>query len=212
MSVEYYCLDLETTGLGKDHEVVEISVIRCRDKVQITRFIAAEHPERASLDALAICNKTMNDLKIGTSKEEAVDDVEKFLNEDGSTPAHRCIVGHNIINFDLRFLHALWTKCGRTFPANMFLDTMQMARQAAKGMGIVKPKVNLQASCDLFGIKKTATFHNSKMDTRNTFFLWKKLVEEINLDYLPMIKTLPHVVKSSEQMSDIDSLDLNDVM
>jgi DNA polymerase III epsilon subunit-like protein len=210
MGIEFFAVDTETTGVTDQHEVIEVSVIRCSDKVQITRFIFAEHPERASLDALRVTGKTLNDLKVGISKEEAVQDLEKFFESDGLTPAHRCMVAHNEA-FDRRFLHALWAKCGKTFPANMFLDTMQMARAAAKNMGLVKPKVNLEAACDLFKIKKTATFHNAKMDTRNTYFLWKKLSEEVGVDYLPMIKTAPHLLKAGA-MSNVDELDLSDVI
>jgi len=210
MSIEFIAVDTETTGVTDQHEIVEISMIRCSNKVQITKFIRAEFPERASLDALKITGKTMADLRVGISKEEAVEEIEKFLNEDGLTAAHRCMVAHNEA-FDRRFLQALWAKCGKSFPANMFLDTMQMTRSAAKNMGLVKPKVNLQAACDLFQIKKTATFHNAKMETRNTFFLWKKLSEEVGVDYLPMIKTAPHILKSGT-ISDVDDLDLSDVM
>lgn len=202
MAIEYYAVDIETTGLStKNHEVVEISIIRCKDRVQLNKYIAAEHPETASLDALNICNKKMEDLLIGDSKEKVVAEVDEFFNQDGLTPSHRCIVGHNIISFDKKFLHALWDKCGKKFPANMFVDTMQLTRMAAKQMGIIKPKVNLQAACDLFEIKKTATHHTAKMDTRNTYFLWKKLSEELKIDYLSLIKTIPHIDVSNDEES-----------
>ncbi len=209
MSIQYYVVDTETTGTGNQHEVVEISIIRCADKVQMTRFIRAEFPERASLDALAVNNKTLEDLKNGISKEEAVEEVEKFLNLDGSSPEFRCLVAHNA-PFDQRFLHNLWSKCGRTFPAHMFLDTMQLTRLAAKKMGIVKPKVNLGAACEMFQIKKTGQLHSSKADTRATFFLWKKLTEEMDMDYISNIKTVPH--KLDNEVSNVEDLDLSDVI
>lgn len=207
--INYYVIDTETTGLStSQHEIVEISIIRCADKVQMTRNIIAEFPERASLDALSITKKTLADLSVGKFKEEVIEECEKFFNEDGSTPAHRCIIAHNY-SFDQRFLHALWGKCGKTFPANMFVDTIALTKLAAKQQGIIKPKTNLESACDLFGIKKTATFHNAKMDTRNTFFLWKKLTEELKIDYLSLIKTIPHVIKDNRL--NIEDLDLNDI-
>lgn len=209
MSIQYYIVDTETTGTGNQHEVIEISIIRCSDKVQITRFIKAEFPERASLDALAINNKTLEDLKNGISKEEAIEEVEKFFSLDNSSPEFRCMVAHNA-PFDQRFLHNMWAKCGKTFPANMFLDTMQLTRLAAKKMGLIKPKVNLAAACDLFQIKKTGQLHSSKTDTRATFFLWKKLTEEMNIDYIQNIKTIPH--KLTSEVSDVEDLDLSDVI
>lgn len=209
MSIQYYILDTETTGTGNQHEVIEISIIRCSDKVQITRFIKAEFPERASLDALAVNNKSLEDLKNGISKEEAIEEVEKFLNLDNSSPEFRCIVAHNA-SFDQRFLHNMWAKCGKSFPANMFLDTMQLTRLAAKKMGIIKPKVNLAAACEMFQIKKTGQLHSSKADTRATFFLWKKLTEDLNIDYIQYIKNVPH--KIDDSMNNIEDLDLSDVI
>lgn len=191
--ISYFCLDLETNGINtKTHEVHEISIIRCSDKVQLTRFIKLDHPENSSLDAMAITKKTMNDYLYGDSKENVISEIEKFLNEDGSNPANRCIVGHNVISFDKRFIHSLWDKCGKKFPASLWLDTMKLSRLAAKKQGILKPRVNLEAACDMFGIKKTASFHNAKMDTRNTYYLWKKLTEELNIDYIEHIKNIPH--------------------
>ena len=131
MSIQYYVIDTETTGTGNQHEIVEISIIRCSDKVQMTRFIKADFPERASLDALAITGKTIEDLRNGIPKEEAVAQIEEFFNLDNSSPECRCIVAHNA-SFDQRFLHNLWDRCGKKFPANMFLDTMQLTRIAAK--------------------------------------------------------------------------------
>lgn len=197
--IVYYVLDLESTGLSaKDHEVNEISIIRVKDKVQLTKQVRCEYPERASFDALKITGKTLQDLENGISKEDAVAIVEKFFNQDGLTPNFRCIVGHNVISFDKKMLFALWEKCGKEFPAHLWLDTMHLTRQFAKNAGIVKPKVNLQASCDMMQIKKVAGMHNAKSDTRNTYLLWEKL-KESDIDYLPFIKTFVHKTNSSEE-------------
>jgi DNA polymerase III epsilon subunit-like protein len=108
MSIQYYIIDTETTGLKAGyHECVEIGIIRCVDRVQLWRQIIAESPERSSFDALAITKKTLSDLEKGHRKEDVVAECEKFFNEDKLTPAHRCIVAHNS-PFDRKFLHALW--------------------------------------------------------------------------------------------------------
>jgi DNA polymerase III epsilon subunit-like protein len=201
----YYVLDLETTGLSaKDHEINEISIIRVKDKVQLTKHVRCEYPERASFDALRITNKTIADLDNGISKEEAISIVEKFFQQDGLSPEFRCIIGHNIIAFDKKMLFALWEKCGKEFPAHLWMDTMHMTKQHAKNAGIVKPKVNLQASCDMLQIKKVAGMHNAKSDTRNCYLLWEKL-KESNIDYLPFIKTFAHKINndSEETLEDL---------
>jgi len=203
--LKYYCLDLETNGLKVGyHTVTEIGIIRSSDRVQLCRNIKCETPERSSIDALRVTNKTLADLEKGLSKEEVVAECDKFFNEDGLTPAHRCIVGHNIYSFDRRFLHDLWASCGKEFPANLYLDTIPMIKSYAKKIGLVKPKVNLHAACDIVGVKKLSEAHNAKTDSRNSYLLWKNLVEDKKLDYLPFIKTAAHILDNSSEEEGLD--------
>jgi DNA polymerase III epsilon subunit-like protein len=201
--LHYYVIDTETTGLKSGyHEMTEIGIIRCVDRVQLWRQIKCVYPERANFDALAITKKTMSDLERGYEGAAVVAESEKFFAEDGLTPAHRCIVAHNA-PFDRKFLHALWESCGKEFPAHLWLDTMSLTRQFLKETGIEadhkakglkKPPVNLHAACDWVGVKKISEAHNAKVDSRNTYLLHRQLVEEKKVDYLPFIKTAAHIV------------------
>jgi DNA polymerase III epsilon subunit-like protein len=193
MSLNYYVIDIETSGLSSIiHEPTEISIIRCSDKVQITRNIKCLHPERANADALRITNKTLEDLSYGDDLIDVVNLCDKFLNEDGLTRSSRVIVGHNIISFDKKFLYKMWATAGKEFPANLYLDTISLIRVYAKREGIKTRKFNLHAACDMVGIKKYAAAHGSKVDTRNNYLLWKNLIEDKNINYLPFIKNHPH--------------------
>lgn len=214
MSLQYYIIDTETTGLKANYnEMTEIGIIRCTDRVQLWKQIKCEFPERANFDALAITKKTMADLSRGMDKEAVVEECEKFFNEDGLTPAHRCIVAHNA-PFDQKFLHALWASCGKEFPANLWLCSMAMTRayikkmgfdEDAKKKGLPKHKVNLHAACDLAGIKKISEAHNAKVDSRNTYLLHRNLVEDKQLDYLPLIKTAVHTLHTPLNPDDLDN-------
>lgn len=193
MPIHYYCLDLETNGLmwrNNFHEICEFSVIRASDKTQLTRQVRVDKVENSSFDALKIINKTAIDLKQGVSKQELVSTFEKFIAEDDTFPEARCLVGHNIINFDRKFLWQLWSSFNRVFPFSLYLDTMQMMRSHAKKNQIIKPALNLAASCELIGIKKTGVSHTAHHDTRNTFLLWEQLMKTV--DYLEHIKRIPH--------------------
>jgi DNA polymerase III epsilon subunit-like protein len=195
----YYIVDTETTGLSAVmHELCEISIIRCSDRVQLTEFVRCDYPERANYDALMITGKTLTDLEYGSSKEEAVSKVNKFLNQDGLTPAHRCFVAHNY-TFDKRFIHALYDKVSQRCPVDLWLCTMAMTKQYAKQIGLVKPKVNLHAACDIVGVKKISHAHASKVDSRNTYLLHQNLIEDKKIDYLPFIKTAIHSVSATEE-------------
>ena len=202
--LNYYIIDTETNGLNsKIQEINEISIIRCSDRVQQTILIRCEHPEHSSVDALRITGKTIEDLQNGISKEEAIVKVDKFLNEDGLTPAHRIFVAHNG-NFDRKFLHALYKKVNKQCPVNLWLCTIELSRKYAKEMGLTNQRFNLNAACELVGIKKVAGAHASKADARNTYLLWKDLVENKKVDYLPLIKTIPHIIDIEQEDGGLD--------
>jgi DNA polymerase III epsilon subunit-like protein len=204
--LKYYVIDTETTGLKAGfNEMTEIGIIRCVDRVQLWRQIKCDYPERANFDALAITKKTLADLELGRLKHDVVEECNKFFDEDGCTPAHRCIVAHNAA-FDRRFLHAMWASCGQEFPANLWLDTIALTKSYAKKIGLVKPKVNLHAACDIVGIKKLSEAHNAKVDSRNTYLLHRDLIDVKRVDHLPHIKTEAHIVHAPDPSS-IDSDD-----
>lgn len=198
MALQFYVVDLETTGLSTSiHEVTEISIIRCYDKMQLTEFVKCETPETASMDALRITNKSFDDLLKGSSKEAAIAKVEKFLSEDGLTPAHRCFIAHNA-SFDRRFLHSIFSKVGKECPVNNWICSMALTKKYAKQIGLIKPKVGLSDACNLVGIKKFSGAHASKFDTRNAYLLWKDLVDNKKIDYLDLLKVEPHSLKEED--------------
>jgi len=204
MSILYYVIDTETTGLKAHyHEMTEIGIIRCADRVQLWRQIKCEYPERANFDALAITKKTMADLEKGASREAVVEECDKFFSEDGATSAARCIVAHNAA-FDRKFLHALWEQCGKQFPADLWIDTISLTKDFIKKTDNSQLKITktatgkvstqLHACCDMVGIKKFSEAHNAKVDSRNTYLLFRNLIDEKQIDYLPHIKTHVHTV------------------
>lgn len=209
--IKYYVIDTETTGLKANyHEITEIGIIRCDDRVQLWRQVKAMYPERANFDALAITKKTLADLERGGEALAVTEECERFFSEDGLTPAHRCIVAHNA-PFDRKFLHALWEQLGKEFPAHLWLDTMSLTREFLKvsgveaehkAKGLKKPPVNLHASCDWVGIKKLSEAHNAKVDSRNTYLLHRSLIEDKKVDYLPFIKTAIHIVNTNPVTDD----------
>src|ERR1700733_15295250 len=191
--IKYYLCDLETNGLmwkNNFHEITQISILRADDRMQLSRQVKVDFPNNSSFDALKITGKTIEDLKIGISKRQLIEEVEEFLSEDGLTPEHRCLVGHNIINFDRKFLWQQWEAFGKYFPFSLYLDTLQMSRTHAKKIGLKKPSLKLKAACDLFRAQKDAAVHNAKSDTRSCYFLWQKLMEVV--DHLDHIKRMPH--------------------
>lgn len=191
MALHYYIIDTETTGLKSGfHEIVQLSVIRCQDDFQKTMNICAKYPERADKQALAITKKSIYDIQQGIDRNLAVEQLNTFFADDQKTSEHRCIVAHNA-PFDRRFLHALYESCGQIFPADLWMCTKEFSRKLAKRMGVIKPKLTLDASLERAGIEKRAGAHNAVVDSLNTLDLWKKLMSE-NLGHVSIIKRVPH--------------------
>lgn len=209
--LKFYTIDTETSGLSAGYaEITEISIIREEDRVQLFRKVKCEYPERASLEALKITNKTMADLLQGDDKRKVVEDCNRFFEQDGLTRAHRCIVAHNF-SFDKKFCHALWESVGMEFPADLWLCTMAMTRVHVKNTGIdienkknglKKQGVNLQASLDFLGVKKVAGLHNARDDGKNAYLLKKALIETANIDHLSLMQTHVHTIASNKSPSD----------
>jgi len=202
--IHFYIIDTETTGLKAGHnEMTEIGIIRCIDRVQLHKKIICEHPERASYDALKITGKTMADIVQGETKESVVEQANRFMLEDGQSPAARCIIAHNS-PFDKKFLHALWESVGLEFPADLWLCTISMTQDFIKKSDVTQLKITrtptgrvstqLHACCDMLGVNKLSASHNAKVDSRNTYLLWMKL-QEAGVDHLPLIKTASHDYK-----------------
>jgi DNA polymerase III epsilon subunit-like protein len=216
MGIQYYIADTETTGLRAGYqEVTEIGVIRATDRVQLYRKIKCEYPERANLDALNITKKTMADLLQGYDKREVVAEVNGFFAKDGLTRAHRCLIGHNV-QFDRKFLHAMWESVGEEFPVDMWLDTISLTQEFIKVSDPTTLKITktatgkiskkLHHALDLVGIPKLADAHNAKVDSQNTYLLWRRLTEEKGIDHLPHHKTLIHALAKDERL-DVEDWD-----
>lgn len=201
----YYCLDLETTGIMVGYaEIIELSIIRCTDRMQLSRTVRAAHPERAAYDALVICGKTLEDLKNGISNVELINDVDRFINSDGIPPENKCAIAHNAA-FDRKFIHHLWGLYDRSFPIDYWLDTVPVCRRFLKARGHVKPVVKLGTVLDTFGLKKYSDMHSAKSDTRALYMLYDYLMRE-KAEYIDHIKDFPHnkKVNVSELMDEFN--------
>lgn len=118
MKTLHYFIDTETSGLrAKDHALLEISIIKQIDRVEVDRFYAKIQPCETDIlepEALRINGLTPHKW----SKSEALepmfaasmisDFVEMYWDDKN---LRRYVVGHNV-GFDVRFIRALSHKTG----------------------------------------------------------------------------------------------------
>lgn len=189
--LNYYIVDVETTGLKAGfHEMTEISIVRCSDRNQLTKQIKAEYPERANSIALEKTGRSLVDILEGDSKEEVIKAFNDFLEEDGKTSEHRCMIAHNA-SFDRRFIHATWSELNQEFPANHWLCTMKFSKNWAKKLGSPPDNYQLHTILKFANIDPMPGMHDAGSDARNTYLLWKKGMDN-NIDHLSAIKRIPH--------------------
>ena len=194
--IQFYIADTETTGLNiRMHEIFQLSLIRAKDRCQLTLEIQVEKPQLASFDALRITGKTIADLSRGVTKLQAIRDVEEFLAEDEHEPSHRCLILHNAA-FDRKFLQAMWQRFNRRLPFDLYLDTIPMYKDYARRQGLGKISAKLDSACEQLGLKKFGASHSALGDTRHTYLLWERLSKEI--DFMDHIQQHPHHLPKDE--------------
>lgn len=186
MKYELYVVDVETTGLSLEHDIIEVSFYRLSNNDQKTWCIKPNRTDNIQADALRVNGHNLDDLLHRTKEgkenyipaEKATAEIENWLMNDMHTTSERLLVGHNITGFDKDMLIALWDKCkaAESFPFSKryALDTMQI-QVFMDVIGITEPSeyYNLNGLVQKYGIKKEKA-HRAKGDCKMTKDLFLK--------------------------------------
>ena len=179
----YFMTDIESSGLSVEfNEITEISCLDCQTLEQITWMIRIRRPEKCSKEAMYITNKTPEELMSrGRYIEEVLDEISEFILKGGTEIDEVCVIGHNVVNFDRKFLEYNFSSNGKKFPAIYYLDTLKMSKKYTKDiLGIRKTSHKLNDLMITANIKtaETENMHTSATDVRNNFRLWKKMIAD----------------------------------
>lgn len=120
---DYCVFDMETTGISaKKDAVIEISAVKVSKGLVVDEFSMLVNPERPIPFYASQVNGITDDMVKDAPVFE--DDLREFVDFAGDL----VLVGHNIHNFDMKFLYRdarlYW---GRTI-ANDYVDTLPMAK------------------------------------------------------------------------------------
>ena len=212
--IYYYIVDTETTGMKTGyHEINQISVLRMTDGTQVSAKIAVDFPNRANPVSLDIQGITKEDLLVGENKKDALNKIHDFINEDGSSAEHRCMVAHNA-SFDKRFCHIEWEGAGLVFPAHLWLCTKTLSRKfikarslearVASAQGEPKVRYGLEPLLKGLGLPIKTGAHDAEVDTVNCKTLFDECKQ--GTEYVSCIKREPH----KEEKKPKDELDVSD--
>ena len=167
----YVVFDLETTGLGSDCSIIEISGIKVVDGKLTSSWTTLIDPfmhiPESSTEVHGITDADVADAPYA----------ETVLPEFAKWAGNACLVAHNGNMFDFGVLNAQGAKYGVSFP-NEHMDTLVMAARYHDRIGR-NSKLNLTALCKEFGIELTNA-HSAYYDALATAQLFVKLCEELD--------------------------------
>lgn len=162
-------LDTETTGLGNNDKIVEISIIELVEGVKTgRRFHKFLNPEikitQKSIDIHKITNEKVKDCP---KFSEVAENIIKFI-------GNATIIAHNS-SFDMRMLNNELRECGwEKYGKNRFIDTLAISRYL-----FPKEKNNQDALCKRFGISNhnrvSTGIHSAMEDTALLYLVYKEL-------------------------------------
>lgn len=196
------------------HEINQISVLRCSDEKQLCLKIAVNFPSRANPVSLEIQGITLADLREGLDKKDALTQIHNFIEEDGSSQRHRCIIAHNA-SFDRRFCHMEWDAVDLAFPADLWLCTQKFGKKYVKSKNLEarvasaqhekKPKFGLNPLLVGLGLNVVEGAHDAGVDVTNTNTLFKFFMES-GVEHVSSMERKPH----KEIVKKADDYDISD--
>lgn len=164
-------LDTETTGLGNQDRIVEISMLELVDGTKTgRRYHKFLNPEINITKKATEIHKITNEKVENCQKfSEVCEEIIKFIGD-------ATIIAHNS-NFDMRMLNNELTRCGwEKYEQNRFIDTLEIAKYL-----FPKEKNNQDALCQRFKIdnhnRMTTGIHSAIEDTAHLYLIYQELIQ-----------------------------------
>lgn len=178
---EIVFLDVETTGLNpfKD-EIIEIGALIVKNGIVINKFEALIKPEQPISKEIENLTNISNDLlqKEGKPRDVVMTEFLKFIGA-------RKLVGHNLIEFDLKFIETYLKKKGLPPLKNQLEDTLKMSRIMLKNCKDHK----LNTVANFLGIYvDTKKLHRSVADSELCAEVYRRLILLRNQRYVELIE------------------------
>ncbi len=127
---DYTVFDLETTGVSpRTDKVIEISAIKVRNGKAVGEFSSLVNPMRSIPYGATRVNGITDEMVADKPVfEKVLGDFLDFIEDD-------ILVGHNIHDFDMKFIHRDCEAFFRMFLGNDYIDTLPLARKCLPQLG-----------------------------------------------------------------------------
>lgn len=187
--VSSYCVfDLETTGISpKNDKIIEISSVKVKDGKIIDEFSTLVNPGiPIPFYATEVNNITDKMVKDAPSIEEALKEFVSFVGD-------YVLIGHNIHQFDMKFIYREMNDCFGKGMENDYLDTLFMARRALPDLS----HHTLQDLAEYYGVS-TEGAHRALFDCKMNQIVYENLAEELKKSSAKIDKDMICPVCSSQ--------------
>lgn len=179
-SRDYTVLDIETTGLNKDCEILELSAVRIRDRKVAEKFTRLVKPSSGIPVEASSTNHIYYNM---VENEESIDKVlplfVEFIGND-------VVVGYNIDQFDMPVVNNWCGKVGLPPLKNCVVDALKLARTRLDYL----PSRSLESVAKYYQVPyKNA--HRGLMDSMITYHVYEHLVWTPTPDREKSIPTCP---------------------
>jgi len=170
---QYIVFDLETTGLSRYDEIIEIGALKVQDGEVQDTFAALVRPRCPIQPAASMINGITDSMvRNAPFIEEVLPDFFGFAGE-------LLVVGHNITTFDLPFIRRFAGREGAFF-AQTYIDTLALAKDRLPRLG----SYSLSTLCDYFRIDPQSR-HRALGDCYSTNECFLRLMDPDLCDISP---------------------------
>lgn len=166
---DYVVYDLETTGVVYSRDkILEIGAVKVRGGKVVDEFASLVNPE-CSIPYQAVMVSGIDDdmVKGAPILSEILPKFFEFIGDD-------VLVGHNIHNFDNRFIYRFSEECFGKVPDNDYVDTLHLARGIFPDMKHHK----LSDLVDYYGIELRGA-HRALSDSRMNQQVYEHLAVDL---------------------------------
>ena len=177
---ELIFIDLETTGFNPHNdEIIEIGALKVTNGVVIERFQKLIKINKQLSQEIVNITGITEDLleKDGIPIEDALKEMLKFIGD-------RKMIGHNLIDFDLKFLQHQLKKAGLSQIGNPMEDTLKMSKVMLKK---AKDHKLITISNHLGHYPDPAKMHRSIADCEVCSEVYRRLLIGRNSRFLEMV-------------------------
>ncbi|KAL9234945.1 hypothetical protein vseg_009755 [Gypsophila vaccaria] len=177
----FIVFDLETTGLKRDENIIEIA-LRDLQGGKNSTFHTLVNPGRPVPNTFAhnITTEMVSEPGVPRMKE-LIPLLLQYVKSRHKPGGYVIFVAHNAWTFDVRFLINEFARYNIDIPSNwLFLDTLPLARELMKSKG-VKGGTKLQDLCEYFGYHSKQPAHRAMADVNALAYVVHHLSMEMSL-------------------------------